>query len=315
MAYKLLLSSTFIMLLTACGSDNSSIETPDTPIPAPITTPIVPAVTTYTGIFLDSAVAGLNYKTASQSGKTNELGEFSFQEGETIIFSIGGIELPDTVAALYLTPLSLYQTQDINQIEVVNLLRLLQSLDSDGDTSNGIEITETVHQLASSLNIDFSANDFEQQVTELLSQNGAVNQTLISAEIAIEHFQVTLNDISNTNLKSCTTEHEKVGQSGFFNTFAHNVSGKATIIDDCTIEISQFSYDGGGPDVYFYGATEHQYASAQAFPLGQQINGKAYDNASIIITLPQNKTLDDLTGLSVWCVDFAANFGQMQFTP
>lgn len=313
MLYKRLLPSIFLVLLTACGSDNNITATQE--IPDPVTIPIVPVATTYTGIFLDSAVAGLNYKTPSQSGQTNELGEFNFQNDETIIFSIGGIDLPSTVASLYLTPLSLYQTQDINQIEVVNLLRLLQSLDLDGDTSNGIEITESAHQLAAQLNVDFSASDFPQQVAELVSQSGAVNQELISAEAAINHFQFTLNEISNNNLKSCTTTHDKVGHSGFFNTFAHNVSGMATIIDDCTIEISQFSYDGGGPDVYFYGAKEHQYSSAQAFPLGQQINGQIYSNDSIIIKLPQNKSLDDLTGLSVWCVDFSANFGQMEFTP
>ena len=307
MTYKILLSCTLVLLLTACGSDDKGTETQANLIPTP--------PTTYTGIFLDSAVTGLNYKTASQNGQTNGLGEFTFQEDEMITFSIGGIELPSIPAALYLTPLELYQTNDINKIEVVNLLRLLQSLDLDGDASNGIEITESTHQLAANLNIDFSASNFDQQVTELVSQSGAANQELISATIAIEHFQLTLSQISNNNLTTCTTTHEKVGHSGFFNTFAHNVSGKATIIDDCTIEITQFSYDGGGPDVYFYGAKNHQYANEEAFPIGQQINGKTFDNASIIIKLPQNKSLDDLSGISVWCVDFAANFGQMEFTP
>ena len=307
MTYKILLSCTLVLLLTACGSDDKGTETQANLIPTP--------PTTYTGIFLDSAVTGLNYITASQSGQTNGLGEFRFQKDEMITFSIGGIELPSTLAALYLTPLELYQTNDINKIEVVNLLRLLQSLDFDGDASNGIEITESTHQLAANLNIDFSASNFDQQVTELVSQSGAANQELISATIAIEHFQLTLSQISNNNLTTCTTTHEKVGHSGFFNTFAHNVSGKATIIDDCTIEITQFSYDGGGPDVYFYGAKNHQYANEEAFPIGQQINGKTFDNASIMIKLPQNKSLDELSGLSVWCVDFAANFGQMEFTP
>jgi hypothetical protein len=297
------------MLLTACGSDNSTTEVVENTSPPP------PAAVIYTGIFLDSAVSGLNYKTTTQSGKTNELGEFSFQSDETITFSIGNIELPSTAASLYLTPLDLFQTTNINQIEVVNLLRLLQSLDSDGDASNGIEITETVHQLAANLELDFSASDFDQQSAMLISQSGAFNQILISASAAIEHFQLTLNQITNSNLTSCATTHEKVGHSGFFNTFAHNVSGKATIIDDCTIEITQFSYDGGGPDVYFYGAENHEYASSEAFPIGPQINGSAFNNAKLLIKLPQNKSLDDLSGLSVWCVDFAANFGQMEFTP
>ena len=309
MAYKLLISSALVLCLTACGSDSSTSEAPITPEPA------LPEVSTYTGQFFDSAVAGLNYKTASQSGQTNQLGEFQFQGKESIIFSIGGIELPSTVANLYLTPLDIYQTQDTNQIEVVNLLRLLQSLDADGDASNGIEIEESVHQLAANLTIDFSASDFEQQVADLVSKSGAVNQALISATMAIDHFKLTLIEIGQNNLSSCTKEHEKIGHTGFFSTFAHNVSGKATIIDDCTIEISQFSYDGGGPDVYFYGAIDHEYTSVDAFPMGQKLNGKIYNNARIFIKLPQNKSLDDLNGLSVWCTEFEANFGQVEFTP
>ena len=309
MAYKLLISSALVLCLTACGSDSSTSEAPITPEPA------LPEVSTYMGQFFDSAVAGLNYKTASQSGQTNQLGEFQFQDKESIIFSIGGIALPSTVASLYLTPLDIYQTRDTNQIEVINLLRLLQSLDADGDASNGIEIEESVHQLAANLTIDFSASDFEQQVADLVSKSGAVNQELISATMAIDHFKLTLNEIGQSNLSSCTKEHEKIGHTGFFSTFAHNVSGKATVIDDCTIEISQFSYDGGGPDVYFYGAIDHEYTSVDAFPMGQKLDGKTYDNARIFIKLPQNKSLDDLNGLSVWCTEFQANFGQVEFTP
>jgi len=308
MTYKLLLPSVLVILLTACGSDDKKTE-----VQTDLTT--TPSVNTLTGVFLDSAVSGLNYKTASQNGQTNELGEFSFKEGEMITFSIGDIEFPSTPAALYLTPLELYQTNNINQIEVVNLLRLLQSLDSDGDASNGIELTESIHQLAANIDLDFSATNFEQQATEFVSQSGAVNQELIPAEAALNHFQLTLIQIKNDSLTSCTTTHKKIGHSGFFNTFAHNVSGKATIIDDCTIAITQFSYDGSGPAVYFYGAVDHQYDSEAAFPIDQQISGQSYDNDNIIIKLPQNKSLDDLTGLSVWCVDFAANFGQMEFTP
>jgi hypothetical protein len=124
-----------------------------------------------------------------------------------------------------------------------------------------------------------------------------------------------LNALNNQAISNCSSNHSKVGYSGFFETFAHNVAGKATIIDDCTIEISQFSYDGGGPDVYLYAAKDHDYAGSDAFLLGPKLNGQAYDDAKFIIKLPQGKTLDDLSGLSVWCIDFNADFGHMEFTP
>jgi len=107
------------MLLSVCGSDDNVTVTQE--IPAPATVPNVLVATIYTGVLLDSVAvaAGLNYKTASQSGKTNEFGEFNFKNDETIIFSIGGIDPPNTVASL-------------------NLGRY---------TNNSIEISESIHQL------------------------------------------------------------------------------------------------------------------------------------------------------------------------
>ena len=223
--------------------------------------------------------------------------------------------MPTIPAELLLTPFNIFDTNDINNVNVVNLLRLLQSLDVDGDLSNNIQISDDAHQFAQRLTIDFNDENFEESVTELIAMSGSVNLQLISAQSAIDHFQLTLNQISNENMSSCEQTHAMVGYSGFFETYHHNVAGKATIIDDCTIEITQFDYDGGGPEVYFYGAIAHNYGDSNAFAIGQKLSGQEFDNAEIIIKLPQNKTLDDLTGLSVWCVDFNANFGQMTFTP
>ena len=296
-----------LLSLTACGgsSDSATPENEVLPPPPP----------TYTGVFLDSAVEGLNYSTDSQSGATNADGEFLFQADELITFSIGGITFPSIAAELILTPLSLFNSNDVNQLEVVNTLRLLQSLDSDGDLSNNIQIPELAHDLAQDITLDFSDENFADLVSDLIAMSGSVHQQLVSAQSAIDHFQQTLNLLSNENPSSCESTHAMVGYSGFFETFHHNVAGKATIIDDCTIEVTQFDYDGGGPDVYFYGAINHKYNSTDAFPIGNKLNGQVYNNATITIKLPQNKTLDDLTGLSVWCVDFSADFGHMTFTP
>lgn len=308
MLKRLFISCAITLSITACGGGSDTSERQNVPVTQ------LPVLTTYKGVFFDAPVAGLNYTTASQKGKTNASGEFVYQLNEDITFSLGDIALPRVKAASYLTPLDLYATDEINELQVVNLLRLLQSLDMDGDTSNNIQIADTTHQLATGLTIDFSANDFDQQVADLVANSGALNKQLISADMAIAHFRQTLDKITQ-GVTTCDNTHQKVGYSGNFETFAHNVSGKATIIDNCTIEISQFSYDGGGPDVYLYAAKNHDYINIDAFAIGQKLNGKIYNDAKFFIKLPTNKTLDDLTGLSVWCVDFEANFGQIEFTP
>lgn len=297
--------------LTACGGGSGSEPNNVTPTPTPI---VIPA-TIYTGIFIDSAVENLQFKTANESGYTNAKGEFSYQLNEKVTFSIGDIEFPEILANTTLTPLELFNTNDINSTSVVNMLRLLQSLDDDGDPDNGIKIPSKAHELAKNLTVDFSSAGFDQQVADLVLMSGAVNSTLISAEQATYHFQLTLNGTNNGDQTSCAKTHSKVGYSGNFQTFFHNVSGTATIIDDCTIEITNFSYDGGGPQVYVYAGSNHDYLSNSAFAISQNISGIVYENDTLTLRIPVNKTLDDLTGLSVWCSDFNADFGHMTFTP
>lgn len=307
-AIKPLLIVSAISLLGACGggSDNSNN--------APIT-PQEPAPQTFTGQFIDAAVEGLTYQTQTQSGTTNAQGEFTFAANETITFSIGGITFPVVDAQSLITPLTLFSTEDVNDQLVVNLLRMLQSFDEDGNLDNGIKIPSLIHDLAANISVDFSSPEFAAQIENLLVASGVFHMSLVSTDDAISHFEQSLAALNQQSNSTCEQSHEMVGWSGFFSTLAHNVAGKATIIDDCTILISQFYYDGGGPEVYFYAAQNHQYASDSAFSVSSRISGSVYDNDSLTLKLPNNSTLDDLTGLSVWCVDFDANFGQMEFTP
>jgi hypothetical protein len=43
--------------------------------------------------------------------------------------------------------------------------------------------------------------------------------------------------------------------------------------------------------------------------LGTQLNGRTYTNETIVLSLASPSDLDDLDGLSVWCVLFDASFG------
>ena len=81
----ILVTAACATLLSACGgSDSGSGEVASEP---------------KTGVFVDSPVENLTYKTASQSGKTNAQGEFKYKDGETVTFSIGDVKLPAARAA------------------------------------------------------------------------------------------------------------------------------------------------------------------------------------------------------------------------
>ena len=94
------------------------------------------------GVFSDSPVGGINFSTPTISGVTDADGSFRYRDGETVIFSIGNLALPAVLASEMVTPLDMGIEPDINDPSVVNIARLLQSLDEDGNPDNGILISE-----------------------------------------------------------------------------------------------------------------------------------------------------------------------------
>lgn len=114
--------------------------------------------------------------------------------------------------------------------------------------------------------------------------------------------------LAQAEAPTCGKTHAKVGQTATFSNLQHKVGGKATIIDDCTLEIKNFTYDGQGIDVRIYGAVGKTFD--RGFPMtGDLVRSKPYQGETLKAKLPKGKTWDDVTHLSVWCVDFSVDFG------
>jgi hypothetical protein len=170
------------ILLTACGGSSSSSDNPNSD-------------TVLTGQFVDSQVANIGYETASQSGFTNANGEFSFIAGESVTFSIGDATFPATTAKALITPLDILDSSDTSEESVVNMARLLQTLDEDGNPENGIQITDDAHTQAMSLEIDFTSDTFEDDVVNLVANSGSLLTSLIDSASAEQHLEQTLDDL------------------------------------------------------------------------------------------------------------------------
>ena len=261
------------------------------------------------GVLLDSPISGMQYITATQSGQTNAQGIFQYMSGETITFSIGDIEFPSVTTEATITPYDLAGTFDTGNITLINMVRLLQSLDMDGNPDNGIAITDDAHLAATGASIDFSSPTFDSDmdVVNLVANSGSVNTSLVDGNTAIAHLVANINPGTG-----CAYTHQSIGYVADLSTVAYEVSGQAVIIDDCTIEINNFNYIGGGlPDVRIYGGINGNYSDG--FSIGGNIYGIVYNDASLTLTLPSGKTLDDMNGISVWCVEAGANFGDGMF--
>ncbi len=179
--------------LSACGGKDS---------PPASETPL-------TGQFLDGPVEGLAFRTATQSGTTDSQGRFTYRAGETVTFSIGGMDLPSVPAAALVTPLEVAGTDNVNDAKVVNLLVLLQSLDQDNNPSNGIKIppaaaqaaagtaaTALAQALTSSTAAEFSSGT---ALRALLNAGVGPQRAVVGAQAAVDHFAKTLTE-SRPNL-------------------------------------------------------------------------------------------------------------------
>jgi mono/diheme cytochrome c family protein len=115
-------------------------------------------------------------------------------------------------------------------------------------------------------------------------------------------------------LRECDATHPKIGQEAMLSTFAHRVSGTAVIVDDCTVRVDDFVYDGAGVDVRFYGGLGGEYRTGFSMSEKDLRRPEGYDGTEpVYAQLPEGRTLDDLDGISVWCVPVAASFGDGLF--
>ncbi|MDY6988822.1 MAG: serine hydrolase domain-containing protein [Thermodesulfobacteriota bacterium] len=164
------------------------------------------------GLFVDNAVEGLFYQTASMSGRTDANGTFQYHRGNQFIsFYLGppadeGVFLGTGLIQAEMSPLDLVPDSEaekgILNNEVTNISRLLQTLDVDGDLNNNISITsdmETVlqgHTIAFDLDMAaFSAH--VQPLIDELNDNAVFTDTspraLKTAAQARSHLRESLS--------------------------------------------------------------------------------------------------------------------------
>ena len=217
--------------LVACADSGTENAPPQGPPPE-----------VQTGVLVDSFIAGIRYTTPTHSGITNEQGEFSYLAGEMVTFSIGDITFPAVAADSVVTPYDIFGTRDLTNVAMVNVLRLLQSLDTDGIASNGIVIDPMAHTAAIGLSVQFDSYYFDEQVANLVFNSGSVRRSLIDKDSAITEFLSTIN----TMYAGTPIDWKKY--TGFSIEGDHQFIGKEWIYS--------VSYDQGFSDFFSYQLTK-----------------------------------------------------------
>lgn len=166
---------------------------------------------TRTGVFSDSPVSGLTYSFNSEFYKTNNAGTFQYSWNDTLdvvaaktSFYLGGFLLGEVSGKPNVTPLDIFGATSTSDPRVVNLLRLLQTLDNDDDPSNGIEISPSVQeQFTQSLNINWAHDIFsnDSPITTILD-TAKPGVSIVSAENAVAHFIDQISELPEIELFS-----------------------------------------------------------------------------------------------------------------
>lgn len=165
---SLVLMLSGMMLLSACGGGGSSASS---------TTETDSGIEKGTGAYIDSAVSGISYVCGTEEGVTGEDGSFTYDVNSTCTFTLNDVEL------------RVVDRSELTRSEVeifeddIAVARLLQSLDEDGNASNGITISTEILQALSENNISTLPSSFEdvEDLVALLQENELVSGTVFKS--------------------------------------------------------------------------------------------------------------------------------------
>lgn len=191
-----------VVFLTACGggSDNNPEPQPQ-PEPEP-----EPGSGAETGVFLDSPVSNIGYRTDTLEGVTNAAGEYEYEPGETVTFFIGDLEFPAVPASGVVTPLDIAGTTDTSDNTVINIARLLQTLDTDGNPDNGITISDDAASVASAPT--GSVEEFFSQPVEDFAADATVTNFVFNAGQDTPPTELVSVEDTKAHLESSLEEEE-----------------------------------------------------------------------------------------------------------
>jgi hypothetical protein len=259
------------------------------------------------------ALAGVDYRTETQSGTLNSSGEFNYKEGESLTLLIGDTVIAETQAAaeirlvkllaldeLPTTPLAVrsalrmpeYTRERIetgyliektvgqyNQLHnTSNVMRLLIALDNDNDSSNGFDITaNSAAVVGLKLNFDVSLYEFSANDDALAFQHSSgISLAMDAARPLRDAYDLADIDI---------TVAERVTQEGV-GSLSYTAFGQvATRTDDrSSSSITEYTYtysaENGEMLIEQY-ATE-QKSNAIKHLSSRQLNTKTYNNFGLL---------------------------------
>jgi len=182
------------LLLAACGGSDATSTTDASASSNKV----------FKGYYVDSAVEGVKFNCttpsgATKSGTTDAKGTFTFEENQTCTFKIGDVVLREVNASSLEHNVTVFEDN-------TRVAQLLQTLDSDGNASNGIQILPEAHEVLKDRNMTrVPQNDAElEDVKDDLRVKAPEHYRgdIVSEQDAREHLAETRQRIETHNQRT-----------------------------------------------------------------------------------------------------------------
>lgn len=112
--------------------------------------------------------------------------------------------------------------------------------------------------------------------------------------------------------QDCPSTSSLVGQSRALRVSnTYGISGLVTIISDCEIEISNFTYNGRGPNVSVYAGINGDFDNG--VNMSENLNGRRFNGETLKLFLPEGSSFNEFNSISIWCFEFDIDFSSASF--
>lgn len=148
------------------------------------------------GQFVDAPVKGLSYESGAQKGTTDDQGNFIYEIGNKVKFSLGGIVLGEAPGQSIITPVNLAPAgSSANTAEVVARVQFLMSISSTDPTATGkITIPSNILTMAQGKLLNFTSSTIQTELAAMLISLG-ITKTLTTQNAAMNHLTTTIYKI------------------------------------------------------------------------------------------------------------------------
>jgi hypothetical protein len=113
------------------------------------------------------------------------------------------------------------------------------------------------------------------------------------------------------------SSYPRAGWETHLSEAGHGVSGTVTIVDERTLRLTHFNYDGHAPDMFVCvgtNKTRNAFRTGVGLLVGPRL-ARAYQDETLEVQLPEGQTLDGWNAVCIWCVSVQFNFGWGTFAP